>query len=63
MVYFGESNRKIKINGKIDKTNTYNGFSSNISFFTLGRTSSDKKKINFSYILAIEEIHKIMMKS
>ena len=31
----------MKINGKVDKSNTYNGFSSNISFFIQGRTSSD----------------------
>ncbi len=30
---FGESIRKIKINEKIDETNIYNGFSSNIFFF------------------------------
>ena len=31
----------IKITGKIDKSNTYNGFSDNISFFFYRRTSSD----------------------
>ena len=33
MVDFGKSDKMIKINGKGDKTNIYNGFSSNISFF------------------------------
>ena len=40
MVDFGESDKMIKINGKVDKSNSYNGFSSNISFFIQGRTSS-----------------------
>ena len=31
----------IKISGKVHKSNTYNRFSSNISFFILWRTSSD----------------------
>ena len=39
MVDFGESDKMIKINGKVDQPNTYNGFSSNISFFIQGRTS------------------------
>ena len=34
---FGESENMIKISGKVDKSNTYNGFSSNISFFIQGR--------------------------
>ena len=38
MVDFGESDKMIKIRGKADKSNTYNGFSSNISFFIQGRT-------------------------
>ena len=40
MVDFGKSDKMIKISGKVDKPNTYNGFSSDISFFILGRTSS-----------------------
>ena len=32
MVDFGVSDTMIKISGKMDKSNTYNGFSSNISF-------------------------------
>ena len=32
-----------KISGKVDKSNTYNGFSDYISFFNQGRTSSDEK--------------------
>ena len=33
MVDFGESDKTIKISGKVDKPNTYNKFNSNISFF------------------------------
>ena len=33
MVDFGKSDKMIKIRGKVDKSNTYNGFSSNISIF------------------------------
>ena len=33
MVDFGESNEMIKISGKVDKLNTYNGFSDKISLF------------------------------
>ena len=39
MVAFGESNKTIKISGKMDKSKTYNKFSSDISFFIQGRTS------------------------
>ena len=38
MVDFGESVKMIKANRKMDKSNTYNGFSSNILFFIQGRT-------------------------
>ena len=55
MAGFGESDSIIKINGKVDKSTTYNGFSSNISFFIHWRTSSDKTFFEFYYILAIEE--------
>ena len=41
MVDFGESDKMIKISEKVDKSNTYNGFSDNISFFIHRRTSSD----------------------
>ena len=41
MVDLGESDKIIKINGKMGESNTYNGFSSNISFFIPRRTSSD----------------------
>ena len=40
MVEFGKSD-KLKIIGKVDKSNIYNEFSSNISFFIQGRTSSE----------------------
>ena len=33
MVDFGEFDKMIKTSGKMDKSDTYNGFSSNISFF------------------------------
>ena len=39
MVDFGESDKMIKISGKVDKPDTYNGFG-NISFLN-HRTSSD----------------------
>ena len=32
MVDFGNSDKMIKVSGKVDKSNTYDGFSSNISF-------------------------------
>ena len=38
----------IKISGNVDKINTSNGFSSDISFFIQRRTSSDKRFLNFS---------------
>ena len=38
MLDFGESDKMIKISGKIDKSNTGDGFNSNISFFIQGRT-------------------------
>ena len=39
MVDFSESDKMIKISVKVDKSNTYNWFSSNISFFIQGETS------------------------
>ena len=47
MVDFGKSDNMIKISGKLVKSNSYNGFSSNISFFIHGRTSSDKNYFQF----------------
>ena len=41
MVDFGESEKMIKISGKVDKSDTYNGFSGIISFFIHRKTSSD----------------------
>ena len=41
MVDFARSDKMIKISGKVDKPNTYNGFSSYNSFFIQGRTSSN----------------------
>ena len=40
IVDFGESDKMIKISGRVDKSSTYNGFCGNISFFTNRRTSS-----------------------
>ena len=33
MIDFGESDKMIKVSRKVEKSNTYNGFSGNISFF------------------------------
>ena len=41
MVDFGESDNMIRISGKVNKSNTYNEFRGNISFFINRRTSSD----------------------
>ena len=51
MVDFGESDKMIKISGQVDKSNTYNGFSDNISFFIHGRVwrSSSVNAINWFY--------------
>ena len=38
----------IKISGKLDKSNTYNGFSDNISFFINRKTSSVNKERNIT---------------
>ena len=35
MIDFGESDKIIKIRGKVDKSNAYNGFNGNILFFSL----------------------------
>ena len=40
-VDFGESDKMIKISGKVGKSDTYNGLSGNILFFVYRRTSSD----------------------
>ena len=53
MVYYGESDKMIKISRKLDKSNTYNGFTGNISFFY----SQNFFRLNifaFFYILSIE---------
>ena len=47
MVDFGKSDKMIKLNGKVDKSNTYNRFNSNILLFIQG-TSSDKNFLSFS---------------
>ena len=41
MVYFGKSDKIMKISGKVDKPNTYNGLGSDISYFIKGRNSSN----------------------
>ena len=48
MVDFGKSDKMIRISGKVDKSNPYNWFSSYISFFIQGKTSSDKTFLSFS---------------
>ena len=45
----------IKMSGKVDKSNTYNGFTGNVSFFINRKTSPDKTFFAFFYILANEE--------
>ena len=45
MVDFGESDKTIKISGKVDKSNTYNGFSSNISFFIQGIKQKSERSL------------------
>ena len=40
IVDFSEYDKMIKISGKVDKSNTYNEFSDNISFF-INRALSD----------------------
>ena len=42
----------IKISGRVDKSNTYNGFSGNILLFSNRRTSLDLTFFKFFYILA-----------
>ena len=60
MVNLVEGDKLIKISEKEDKSNTYNRFSSNISFF-IYRTSSDKTFLAFFYILANKEkIYKLI---
>ena len=54
MVDFGKSDKMIKISRKVNKSNTYNGFKSNTSFFIQGRTSSDE---NISYIYKHTHTH------
>ena len=41
MIDFGTSEKMAKIRGKVDKSNTYDGFSNDISSFIHGKTSSD----------------------
>ena len=41
MVDFSESDKMIEISREVDKSNTYNEFSGNISFFINRITSSD----------------------
>ena len=44
----------------MDKSNTYIMFTGNISFFIYKRTLSDETFFEFFYILAVEEIDKLM---
>ena len=47
MLDFGEFDKMIKINGKVDKSNTYNWFSGNISLLTVWWSSSVNKKTKY----------------
>ena len=51
--------KMIEISGKVDKSNNYNGFRSNISFFIQGKNFF-RLDIVFFYSLATEGIDKIM---
>ena len=51
MVDFEESVKMIKMSEKMDKSNTYNEFTGNISFF-IHKTYSDKTFFEFSFILS-----------
>ena len=44
MVDFGESDKMLKISGKVEKLNTFNGFSGNISFFIYKSPSVNKEQ-------------------
>ena len=59
MIDFAESDKMIKISGKVDKSNSYNRFSGDISFFII-RTSSGWTIFVFFDIFAIEKIDKLM---
>ena len=56
MVDFGKSDKTIKISGKGDKPNTYNGVSSNNSFFI------QLPFFEFFHILTTEEMDKTTVK-
>ena len=47
MLDFSESDKMIKISGKVDKSNTYNGFTSHVSFFIQGRTSNSEELLHW----------------
>ena len=46
----------IKISGKEDKSNAYNGFSGNISFFNDRKTSSDSIRLIKNKILLLDPL-------
>ena len=55
MVGFGESDKMIKISEKADKSNSYNGFTSNISFFIHGRTKWTGQRMNLNiYMISVQ---------
>ena len=54
MVDFGKFDKIIKISGKVDKSNSYNGFSCNISSL-FKEELLQTKFFNIFYILAIGE--------
>ena len=61
MIDFGKSDKMMKISGKVDKSNAYNGFSSNTSFF-IQSLFFKLKFLEFFNILVIGEVDKITVK-
>ena len=61
MVDCSESDKTIKIRGKMDKSDTCNGFCINISFF-IQEFLQTKHFFEFFYIQTLEEIDKITEK-
>ena len=55
MVDFGESDKMIKIGGKVIKSNTYHGFTGNISFF-IHRTNKERN-ITTKPVVSVWFIH------
>ena len=60
MVDFGKSDKMIKISGKADKSNSCDGYNCDISFFINNLLLTGIFFFAFFYILAIEEIVKLI---